>query len=178
VSITRSRKEEILSGLTGELGSSGSVVLTDFTGIDVAGMTRLRNEMRRSGVRFMVVKNTLLRKTFDGMNIGGEPVVSLAQGPTAVAWSADEIAPVRIIRGFAKGNDGKPSIKGGFVSGRSFTAAEMIRLSELPSREELLARLLGSMNAPLQGFVNVTGGVLRGFLNAVGALRDKMEEGR
>lgn len=176
MSITRERKEKVLGDLSSDLRGGGSIVLTDFTGIDVAGMTSLRNELRSSGVRFMVVKNTILRKVFDGMEVGSEPVVSLAQGPTAVAWSRDEIVPVRTLKKFSKDHDGKPAIKGGYVSGRSLSAAEMLSLADLPGREELLARLLGSMSAPLQGFVNVTGGVLRSFLNAVNAVKEKQEQ--
>ncbi len=176
MSITRKHKEDVLAELTRELAGGGSIVLADFTGISVAKMTTLRNELRSSGVRFMVVKNTILRKVFDSMEVGGEPVVALAQGPTAVAWAKDEILPVRALKKYSQGNDGRPSIKGGYVSGRSFSATEMLSLADLPSREELLARLLGSINAPLQGFVNVTGGVLRSFLNAVNALKEKQEQ--
>lgn len=176
MSITRQHKEQVLGDLSRDLGSSGSIVLADFSGIDVAKITGLRNELRSSGVKFMVVKNTILRKVFDNMEAGGESVVSLAKGPTAVAWANDEILAVKALKKFSQGHDGKPSIKGGFVSGRSYSAAEMLALAELPSREELLARLLGSMNAPLQGFVNVTGGVLRSFLNAVNAVKEKQEQ--
>jgi large subunit ribosomal protein L10 len=176
VSITRQRKEQVLADLTGNLRQGGSIVLADFTGINVAKMTKLRSELRAAGVGFMVVKNTILRKAFDGIEVGGEPVVALAQGPTAIAWATDEILPVKTLKRFSQGNDGRPAIKGGFVSGRSLSAGEMMTLAELPGREELIARILGSMNAPLQGFVNVTGGVLRGFLNAVNAVKEKQEK--
>ncbi|HOA04292.1 MAG TPA: 50S ribosomal protein L10 [Candidatus Fermentibacter daniensis] len=176
MSITRQQKEQILDDLSRDLKGSGSIVLADFSGIDVAKITGLRRELRSSGVKFMVVKNTILRKVFDDIGAGGESVVSLAKGPTAVAWADDEIQAVKALKNFSRGNDGKPSIKGGFVSGRSYSATEMLALAELPSRDELLARLLGSMNAPLQGFVNVTGGLLRGFLNAVNAVKEKQEQ--
>lgn len=176
MSITRQHKEQVLAELSGNLRQGGSIVLTDFTGIDVAGMTRLRSELRSAGVSFMVVKNTILRKAFDNIEVRGEAVVSLAQGPTAIAWATDEVLPVKTLKKFSQAHDGKPAIKGGYVSGRSFSAKEMMSLAELPGREELLARILGSMNAPLQGFVNVTGGILRGFLNAVNALKEKQEQ--
>ncbi len=177
MSITRQGKERILSSLSDELRSCGSMVMTDFSGIDVAGMTRLRNELRSTGVRYMVVKNTLLRRVFGEIEIAADQgVFGLAQGPTALAWAPDEVLPVKVLKKFADGNNGRPVIKGGYVSGRSCTAAEMLTLADLPGREELLARVLGSMSAPLQGFVNVTGGVLRGFLNAVSALGEKRGE--
>jgi len=176
MSVSRARKEKTLGEVTGELGTAGSVILADFTGIDVAGMTRLRNEMRRAGVGFKVVKNTVLRKAFADSAITDPGVVALANGPTAIAWSLDEVLPVRVLRKFAKENDGKPVIKGGLVSGQGLDAAGVLVLADLPGREELLARLLGSMNSPLQGFVSVTAAVLRSFLYAVEAVREKKEQ--
>lgn len=177
MSVSKTRKEKTLAEIAGELGTAGSVVLTDFTGIDVAGMTRLRNEMRRAGVGFKVVKNTVLRMAFTGNSIPEDSgVVALATGPTAIAWSRDEILPIRILRKFAKENGGKPVIKGGLVSGQSLDAAKVLSLADLPGREVLLARVMGSINAPLQGFVNVTSAVLRGFLNAVNAVREQKEQ--
>jgi large subunit ribosomal protein L10 len=177
MSIGRTRKEKFLAELSEKLGPSGSIVLTDFTGIDVAGMTRLRNELRKSGIGFRVVKNTVLKRALTDISVADDAGVrTLAQGPTAVAWAADEILPVRVLKKFAKENDGRPSIKGGLVSGQSLSSAQMLDLAELPGREVLIARIMGSMNSPLQGFVNVTGAVLRSFLFAVKALQDQREQ--
>jgi large subunit ribosomal protein L10 len=177
MSVSRARKEKTLDEITIEIGKAGSIVLTDFTGINVAGMTRLRNEMRRAGVGFKVIKNTVLRRALAGNSVPEDAgVVALADGPTAIAWSRDEVLPIRVLRKFAKENDGKPVIKGGLVSGQSLDAAKMLSLADLPGREELLARIAGSMNAPLQGFVNVTSAVLRSFLYAVEAVRKQKEQ--
>jgi len=81
-----------------------------------------------------------------------------------------------VLKKFAKENDGRPGIKGGLVSGQSLSSAQMMDLAELPGREVLIARIMGSMNSPLQGFVNVTGAVLRSFLFAVKALQDQREQ--
>ncbi len=177
MSIARTRKEKVRADLAKELANSRCVVLADFTGIDVAGMTRLRREMRSAGVGFKVVKNTVLRRVFADVDVPGDAAVTgLAEGPTAVAWAADEILPVRALKRFASTNDGRPGIKGGYVSGQSLSASEMTSLADMPGRDELVAKIMGSMNAPLQGFVNVTGAVLRGFLNAVNGLREKREQ--
>lgn len=177
MSVARTRKEKVRADLARELACSRCVVLADFTGIDVAGMTRLRREMKSAGVGFRVVKNTVLRRAFVEANVPPDAAVTgLAEGPTAVAWAVDEILPVRALKKFASSNEGRPGIKGGYVSGQSMSASEMMSLADLPGREELVARIMGSMNAPLQGFVNVTGAVLRGFLNAVNGLREKREQ--
>ena len=176
MSITRNHKEVVVSTLQGGIGESGSVVLADFTGINVEAMTELRIQMREAGIVFTVVKNTLLRRAFEEIGIEpDEEIFGVLNGPTAIAYSEDEVAPARIIKAFSKAHKGLLVMKGGFVAGRSFSAAEVISLADMPSKDELLARVIGSMNSPLQGFVMVTSGVLRKFLYAVNAISESKE---
>jgi len=176
MSVTRKQKEVVVSDLNSGIEAAGAVVLADFTGINVEDMTELRRQMREAGVTFAVVKNTLLKRALGEIGIDSEEgIFGFLNGPTAIAYCADEISPSRILKNFGKEHGGVPVMKGGFVSGRTFSVAEVTSLADIPGREVLIARLLGSMNAPLQGFVTVTGGVIRKFLYAVSAISESKE---
>ncbi len=178
MAVTRESKTRTVERLTGDLRSAGSIVLADFTGIDVESMTDLRAMMRESDVTFTVVKNTLLRRVLDGMDVSGEEgVFAMLEGPTAIAYAEDEVQPVKLVKRFADEHEGRPAIKGGFVSGETYGVARMMELAELPGREELLSKLVGSAAAPLSGFVSVTGGIVRKLFYALQALRDSRENG-
>ena len=177
MSVARQRKEAIVTTLTKELGMASSIVLADVTGINVEEITELRREFREAGVSFTIVKNTLLKRAFSESDIDkDEPVYALMQGPTALAYAGDEVLPVRIMKKFAGDHDGRPSIKGGFVAGTSYNREEMLDLAGMPGRDELLARVLGSMNSPLQGFVSVSSGIIRKLMYAITALAEKTGE--
>jgi large subunit ribosomal protein L10 len=174
MSITRNQKETVVSRLNDGMNEAGAVVLADFTGINVEQMTELRRQMREAGVTFTVVKNTLLKRALEDIGVDPEQgVFGLLNGPTAIAYSTDEVTPARILKDFSRENSGIPVVKGGFVSGRTFDMQEVLNLAEMPSREELLAKILGSANAPIQGFVMVTSGVIRKFLYAVNAISER-----
>jgi large subunit ribosomal protein L10 len=176
MSITRNHKETVVSHLNDTMNDAGAVVLADFTGINVEQMTELRRRMREAGITFTVVKNTLLRRALHDIGVDSEEgIFGLLNGPTAIAYAADEIAPAKILKDFSKENKGIPVLKGGFVSGRTFSVNEVVSLADMPSREELLSKILGSANAPLQGFVMVTSGVIRKFLYAVNAISESKE---
>ena len=176
MSITRNQKETVVSHLNDGIEEAGAVVLADFTGINVEQMTELRKQMREAGVTFTVVKNTLLKRAFEEIGVDSEEgIYSLFNGPTAIAYSTDEVAPAKILKEFSKANKGIPVLKGGFVSGKTFNAGDVMDLADMPSREELLSKILGSANAPLQGFVMVTSGVIRKFLYAVNAISESKE---
>ncbi len=176
MSITRQRKETTVASLTEDLSVNGTFVLADFTGITVAEMTELRRTMRERGVQFTVVKNTLLDIVLKGIELTGEEgVFGCLSGPTALASSRDEVLPAKLLKDFASTHGGRPVIKGGFVAGRSFNAAQVASLADMPGRDELLARVLGSATAPIRGFVTVSGGVIRKLLYALNAVRESKE---
>ncbi len=176
MSVTRQSKEATVATLVGELTSCGAFVLADFTGINVEEMTELRRAMRRNGVYFTVVKNTILEKVLRNVELtGDEEIFRCLRGPTALASSRDEVLPARVLKEFAESHEGRPVIKGGFVSGRSFTAGQVAELAEMPGRGELLARVMGSATAPVRGFVSVTGGVIRKLLYALNAVRESKQ---
>lgn len=176
MAISREQKEKVVASLVEGLDGAGSIVFADFTGINAENMTELRQHMRENNVNFTIVKNTLLRRVFNQIEVDeSEGVFGMMEGPTAMAYSADEVLPIKILRNFAKNHRGFPLIKGGFVSGETYAPAKMMELAEIPSREELLAKMLGSINSPLQGFVSISSGIIRKLFYTVIAIKDSRE---
>ena len=158
--------------LAEQLKTASSGVLVDYMGINVADDTKLRRELRDAGVKYAVIKNSLLR--YAVRDAGYEQLLPVLKGSTALATSPDDpVAPARILDGYAKKSQGKFSIKAGFVDGRVVSTAEVSQLADLPPRDVLLARLLGSLNSPISGFVSVLNGNIRGLAVALNAIAEK-----
>ena len=173
---SRESKENVVAVLTEDLGASGSVVIADFTGINVEDITQLRIEMREAGVGFTIVKNTLLRRIFNNLEVDPEnEVYAMMEGPTALAYAEDEVLPIKLMKKFAASHKGLPVVKGGFVSGQTYQLSQMMTLADIPGREELLAKLLGSAMSPIQGFVAVTSGLIRKLFYAINAVKESKE---
>ena len=135
--------------LTELLKGSVSGVLVDYKGITVDEDTQLRKELREAGVKYFVEKNTMLKRAFD--NIGMEGFDEVLNGTTAIADSADDqTAPARILGKFAEKDENKFNLKAGFVEGVVYDAAGVQRLSKIPSKDVLLAQLVGSLQGPIQ----------------------------
>ena len=173
------KKETVVDEIKGWLTSAKGVVLTSYRGLDVATDTQLRRELRAAGVQYKVVKNTMLR--IAAKKAGIEGLDSHLEGTTAMAFSAeDAVAPAKVISEFIKKNKledkGILTIKVGMVEGKVIDVAGVKALANLPSREELVAKLLGSMNAPIANFVGVLSAVIRNFVGVVDAIREKKEK--
>ena len=141
--------EEIKSAFDGSKGS----VLADYRGLTVAEDTALRKQLREAGVLYKVYKNTYIKRAIAGTSY--ESLSSNLEGPTAVAISkTDATAPARILAKFAK-TAPKLELKAGIVEGTYYDAKAILTIAEIPSREELLSRLLGSMKSPITNFARV-----------------------
>ncbi|MDE5945898.1 MAG: 50S ribosomal protein L10 [Oscillospiraceae bacterium] len=146
--ILESKKAKV-EKLTELLKGSVSGVLVDYKGITVEEDTQLRKELREAGVNYFVEKNTMLKRAFD--NIGMEGFDEVLNGTTAIALSADDqTAPARILGKFAEKNDEKFNLKAGFVEGVVYDETGVKALSKIPSKEILLAQLVGSLQGPMQ----------------------------
>ncbi|MDR1669995.1 MAG: 50S ribosomal protein L10 [Oscillospiraceae bacterium] len=165
------QKKAVVAGLSEEMKNAASGVLVDYKGITVEADTKLRTELRKAGVSYKVVKNTLMQRAIQG--IGLEDLEASLSGTTALAVSADAVAPAKILCEYAKKSGDKFKIKAGFVDGRVIKPAEVQALAELPPREMLVARALAGFNAPISGFVNVLNGNLRGLVVALNAIAEK-----
>jgi len=133
---------------------------------------RLRNEVRESGGRYVVVKKTLLKRVLDEKKIDGINPLDM-EGQIAVAFGmSDAVATAKVVNTIRKELE-KPAIIAGLMDGKVLKMEEVIQLASLPSREELLAKLVGSINAPVSGFVNVLGGTLRSLVYALNAVKEQ-----
>ncbi len=142
------QKQAVVAELTEKLKGASSGVLVDYKGITVAEDTALRAEMRQSNVDYGVYKNTLLR--FAVNNVGYEELDPLLNGTTSIAISADDsIAPARILAQYSKKMGDRFTIKGGFVDGKVLSAEELAKIAEIPSKDALIASVLGTMLAPI-----------------------------
>ena len=153
VNVLNQKKETVVQ-LTEKLKNAASGVLVDYKGITVAEDTALRAEMRKNGIEYAVVKNTMLR--FAMNNVGYSELDERLNGTTSIAMSTDDaIAPARVVSTYAKKFNNKFEIKGGFVEGRVMNATEIGKIGEIPSKTALLAQVLGTMLAPLSSLAVV-----------------------
>lgn len=156
------------------LQGATAVVLTDFTGLDVASVSELRTKCRAAGVHYKVIKNTLAKRAISASSL--EPLATLLDGPNAWAIHAtDQVTAAKVLSEFAKDHQNL-KIRGGFVDGRVVTVEQIQALAKLPGREVLLAQTLAAMQAPLAGFAGVLTSLLRGFATAVDAYAKKRTE--
>jgi large subunit ribosomal protein L10 len=143
-----SEKQAVVAALTERLKSASSGVLVDYKGITVDEDTALRTEMRKNGIEYSVVKNTLVKFAIN--NAGYEQLDPVLSGTTSMATSSgDPIAPFRILSDYSKKLNDKFNIKAAFMDGQVLTADEIETLSSLPSKEALLSVVLGTMLAPI-----------------------------
>ena len=148
-----SEKQAIVASLTETLQSASAGILVDYKGITVAEDTALRAELRAAGVEYSVVKNTLLR--FATKNVGLE-LDEVLNGTTSMAVSKeDPIAPMRIVNSYAKKLGNRFNIKAGFMDGKVLPLEDVMALSELSSKEQLVGQVLGTMLAPITGLAVV-----------------------
>jgi len=165
------QKQAVVAEVAKQVAGAQAIVMVENRGLPVAHMTQLRAKARASGVYFRVVKNTLVRRA-----VADTPFASLADkmvGPLAYGIGTDPVAVAKVLNDFAKGHD-KFVIAGGALPGQVMSAKEIAALASLPSRDELLARLLGTMQAPVVKFVRTLHEVPSKFVRTLAAVRDRM----
>lgn len=168
------QKREVVEAISDKMKAAKAMVFADYRGLTVEQDTQLRNALRKAGVDYKVVKNTLTRFAANENGLNG--LDTYLNGPTAMASSdSDPVAPAKVLSEFAKKYD-KLEIKVGVVEGKIIDPNGVQALAELPSREVLVARVLAGFNAPISGFVNVLNGNLRGLVVALNAIAEKKAE--
>ncbi|HEC13777.1 MAG TPA: 50S ribosomal protein L10 [Acidiferrobacteraceae bacterium] len=172
MSLTLEEKKAVVAEVSEKISGAQVAVLAEYRGLSVAQMTELRREAQKSDVYVRVVKNTLARRVVDGTDF--ECLTEHLVGPLAFAMSPDPVAAAKVLSGFAKDND-QLNITAGAMLGALMTVDEIKALAKLPSREELLAKLLGTMQAPIQKFVQTLNEVPSGFVRILAAVRDSKE---
>lgn len=166
-------KQAVVAEISGQLTAAQAVVVAEYRGVTVTDMTALRRKARESGVYLRVLKNTLARRA-----VVDTPFAGLAghlTGPLAYGISADPVAAAKVLNDFAKAND-KFVIKAGAMANYVMSPMDVSNLANLPSREELLAQLMGTMQAPVAKFVQTLNEVPGKFVRTLAALRDEREK--
>ena len=146
MSLNRSEKEAVISDVTGLAAKAQTLVIAEYRGITVADMTKLRNNARSNGVTLSVLKNTLARRAVAGS--GFEVVADQMTGPLIYSFSEDAVAAAKVVAEFAKTND-KLVIRAGAYLGKALDVNGVKQLASIPSKEVLLAQLLGLMQSPI-----------------------------
>lgn len=150
------------------LNTSDTVIAAAFHGLSVREVEDLRGKLRETGGQFQVVKNTLARRACD--ETGKESLLEYLEGQTALVWAnGDAAAIAKALNTFAKASENRLSMKGGILDGAPISADELKQLASLPSRDELLARLVGGVASPIQGTANALGSLISGMARALGA---------
>ncbi len=165
-------KKAVVAEVSAEIAKAQAIVVAEYRGLEVGNMTALRREARKSGVYLRVLKNTLARRAVDGTPFSG-----LSQhlvGPLVYGISPDPVATAKLMNDFAKGNE-KLVIKAGAMPNAVISALEVKALASMPSRDELLAKLLGTMQAPVAQFVRTLNEVPSRFVRTLAAVRDAKE---
>ena len=164
------QKKAVVAEVSAQLAKARTVVIVEYRGTQVGDMTQLRAKARGAGVYFRVLKNTLARRAMAGTPFAGLSEKML--GPLAYGISADPVAAAKILHEFAKEND-KFVIRGGAMANIVMTPRDIANLAKMPSREQLLAKLAGTMQAPIARLVRTLNEVPSKFVRTLAAIRDQ-----
>jgi large subunit ribosomal protein L10 len=168
-----SQKKELVERLATRLADAKISILVDYKGLDVQKITALRQKLRDADIEMEVVKNTLLNLA--SQDTDAAVMKNFFKGPSAlITSSSDPVAPAKILTEFAKDNE-KLEIKAAAFGGKLLNAEQIKELAKMPSREELLGKLVYTLNAVPTSFVNVLAGVPRGFVNVLNGIKDQKE---
>lgn len=169
--LNKTSKEQVVAELAQKLALAQAAFIADYRGLNVGQVNKLRGELRGVAVDYQVAKNTLLKLAAKGT--GAECLNAHLAGPTAIAIvKGDPVASAKVLADFAKTN-AKFALKAGVLNGRLLSVADINALAELPSREVLLAKMLGSLNAPASNFVGVLAAIPRSLVQVLAAIQDQ-----
>lgn len=169
---TREAKEKVVAGIVEKIKSSKAVVYANYKGVTVKDLTGMRKELAKSGSSWQVMKKTLLSIALKEVGIEGN--ARILSGQVGVAFSADEVAAAKTLADFIKANKGtKLSIEGGALGAKELSSDDVRALAKLPSRDELRATLVGTLQAPISGFVRTLSGNLSGLVRVLKAVEEK-----
>ncbi len=172
----KEEKKEAVKELADKLSRCKIAITTDYRGLPVAEMTKLRRQLRQAGIEYRVVKNTLAG--FAAEQAGKKGLVSVIEGPTAIAFSYDDITtPAKALLDYIRSSKSELKIRGGLLGQRVLSASEVTTLATLPPREELIAKLLGAMQGNILSLVNVLNATITSFLGVLNARMRQLEGG-
>ncbi len=167
----RNDKEQLVAELTTKIKGAKALYFTDFTGLNVKRMTDLRRRLKKAGVEYVVIKNTLALRSVNESGLVGTRL----KGPTGLIISKDPVSAAKIVTDFAKENEQRPTVKGGMLDGVTIDDKQVKKLASMPSREQMLADLAAGMQSPMAAFVGALNGLLYMFAGALDALKTQRE---
>ena len=167
----RPEKEQLVVELKEKMVGAKALYYTDFTGLNVKRMTELRRRLRKANVEYVVIKNTLALRAVNESGLVGERL----RGPTGLVVAKDAVAAAKVLTDFAKENDKRPAVKGGMFDGKAVDAAQVAKLANMPSREQMLSMLGGYMQSPMTQMATVMNSLLSNFAGVVEALKVQRE---
>lgn len=167
-------KKLVVEDIKNKIQNAKSIVFVKFVGLTVAEDTELRKEFRKNNVEYKVLKNTLIKRAFNDLGI--TDFDEDLNGPTSVAFGADETAAAKVIVEAAKKYENKVAVKSGYVDSQKVDVNGVKSLAAMPSKEELIAKMLGSMQAPLTNFVGVLSAMPRSLVIALNAIAEKQAQ--
>lgn len=167
----RTEKQQLVDELSGKLRGAKALYYTDFTGLNVKRMTELRRRLRKAGLEYVVIKNTLALRAVNDSGLAGTRL----RGPTGIVVGPDPVAAAKVLSDFAREHDQKPGLKGGLLEGRAIDSEQVKRLATLPPREQMLAELGAGLQSPMAALVGALNGMLYMFAGALEGLRTQRE---
>ena len=171
MSANKELKVQVVEDIKAKIQDAKSVVLVKFAGLTVAEDTELRREFRKNNVEYKVLKNTLVRRAFN--DLGVTDFDEDLNGPTSVAFGADETGASKVIIDAVKKYENKVFVKSAYVDGGYVDVNGVKALASMPSKEELIAKMLGSLQAPIANFVGVLSAMPRGLVVALNAIAEQ-----
>lgn len=169
--ITRRQKEELVRQVADKIRESKSIVYADYRGLSVEEMNQVRSELRKEGIELKVVKQNLFRIAAAEAGAEIDPK-SIENHPIAYAFGKDEVIPAKTIFNFSKKFENLEMV-GGAVNGKTVSMDELRALAMMPSREEMYAKIVGSLASPLRGIVTVLNGNMRGLVSVLSQVAEK-----
>ncbi len=167
-------KKQVTDELSQQLRDHGTIYLTDFTGLSVKAITEFRARLRDEGIRYRVVKNTLMRRALEGLDL--PDLSGHLEGPTALIMSeTDPVAPARVVKEFAKEHDNRPVIKAGVVDRQEIGPESIQKMADLPPMEALLGSIAGGLTAPVSGIAGALNALLRDITYMIGEVAKRHE---
>jgi large subunit ribosomal protein L10 len=165
-------KDKLVAELKNKLKGAKALYYTDFTGLNVKRMTDLRRKLRKANVEYVVIKNTLALRAVNESGLVGTKL----KGQTGLVIAKDAVAAAKVLADFAKENEERPAVKGGLLDGKTLDVAQVKKLANMPSREQMLAQLAGGLQSPLAAMLGAMSGLLTMMVGAMEARRAQLEQ--
>lgn len=175
--MTREEKAQVVAELTEVISQASGMYFTDFAAMNAEQSTKLREELRKAGLKYKVAKNTLIKIALREQGKLTEDIEKALIGQTGIAFGFDDpVAPARILKDFSEKNQDKPALKSALVDGVVYPGSALKTIAALPSKQDIMASIVGSIAAPISGIAGVLGALQRDLVYIMDAIEKKKAE--